>query len=100
MKKFIIPTFDKFVNESKKVLIVEEIENKTEAMRNYKAYLNGTEPLRHALLTHREGDPMYDYIKNNISDRFSVYPKGYWEDLRKRRRKAMFDVIKNRKGWN
>lgn len=70
-----IPTFDDFTPESKS----SESDNKTESMKNYKNYLAGKEPLKHAIFTHREGDGMHDYVRGSMNNKFSSLNKNYWK---------------------
>lgn len=78
--------FGKKTNTFDEFLILEDKENKSESMRNYKAYVAGKEPLRHTVINHREGDPVYDFIKSKITRNFSVFPDGHWEKVRKQYR--------------
>ena len=38
---------------------------KSDSMRNYERYLDGKEPLENAFVTHKEGDDMFDLVKNS-----------------------------------
>lgn len=82
-----IPKFSKFLLES---------ENKTESMRNYKAYLNGTEPLRHCIITHKEGDDAFDFVKSKMTKNFSVLPDDHWDKVLKKHRSQLDEVLKER----
>lgn len=84
-------TFDEFSS------LFEEKENKSESMRNYKAYLAGKEPLRHVVINHREGDSAYDFVKSQLTHNFSVFPEGHWERVRKKYRKEIDDMMGEKK---
>jgi len=90
-----IKLFDDYILESK-----GDSDNNTESMRNYKQYLSGSEPLRHAFLTHKEGDGAYDFIKSKVTKNFSVFPEDHWEKVLKNHRLQLQEVLKNRNQWN
>jgi len=74
-----------------------ESENKTESMRNYKEYINGNEPLKHAILTHKEGDSAYDYVKNSITRNFWVNSKEHFDKILSNHQDALASVLASRK---
>ena len=81
-----VPEFSEFINEEK--------ENNTESMKNYKAYLAGKEPLKYAIINHREGDDAYDFVKSKLTHNFSVFPEGHWDKVRQRYREGISQAMK------
>lgn len=74
-----VPAFKDFVSD-------KEFVNKSEAMRNYQASLKNKEPLEVAIMTHKEGDAVYDYIKKKVRRNLWTIPKEKWNDILKQNR--------------
>ena len=81
--------------------IYEEKENNSESMRNYTAYKAGKEPLKYAIINHREGDSVFDFISSQKTKNFSVFPENHWNEVRKKYRKDLENSIsKNTKNFD
>ena len=77
-----------------------ESENKTDSMKNYIAYKNGSEPLKVAFITHKEGDSAFDFVNSQVKRDLWVVPRKHWDDVLKNHRKALFDVIEKNQAKN
>jgi len=74
MQNFRIPTFGNFL-----------LEKKGESYNNYINYIKKGEPLQHAALVSKEGDDIFDYVKNNIRRHFWMKPHETWKKEQNKR---------------
>ena len=84
-----IGSFDNYIVESSDT-------NNTESKKNYDAYVNGKEPLKYPFITHREGNSAFDYVKSQVTRNFWVLPKSHWDNVLKKHRTELNDVLSKR----
>lgn len=54
--------------------------------KNVKNWAQGKEPLKNAVLQHKDGNPVYDFMKGEVQRNFWVVPFNAWAKKQKLRK--------------